>query len=96
MAYQALYRKWRPSNFEEVKGQDHIVTTLKNQIEMNRIGHAYLFCGKIRLGCFRNWHRAVVRRAVYGEQTSEFPVSLLQNHPDINLKITEFVASLTD
>ena len=35
MAYQALYRKWRPSNFEEVKGQDHIVTTLKNQIEMN-------------------------------------------------------------
>lgn len=45
MAYQALYRKWRPSNFEEVKGQDHIVTTLKNQIEMNRIGHAYLFCG---------------------------------------------------
>ena len=43
MAYQALYRKWRPSNFEEVKGQDHIVTTLKNQIEMNRIGHAYLF-----------------------------------------------------
>lgn len=49
---------------------------------------------KIRLGCFRNWHRAVVRRAVYGEQTSDFPVSLLQNHPDINLKITEFVANL--
>lgn len=49
---------------------------------------------KIRLGCFRNWHRAVVRRAVYGEPTSDFPVSLLQNHPDINLKITEFVANL--
>lgn len=45
MAYQALYRKWRPAGFEEVKGQDHIVTTLKNQIQMNRIGHAYLFCG---------------------------------------------------
>lgn len=45
MAYQALYRKWRPSGFDEVKGQDHIVTTLKNQIQMNRIGHAYLFCG---------------------------------------------------
>ncbi len=45
MAYQALYRKWRPGTFEEVKGQDHIVTTLKNQIEMNRVGHAYLFCG---------------------------------------------------
>lgn len=49
---------------------------------------------KIRLGCFRNWHRAVVRRALYGEQTADFPVSLLQNHPDINLKITEFVANL--
>ncbi len=45
MAYQALYRKWRPDNFEEVKGQDHIVTTLQNQINADRIGHAYLFCG---------------------------------------------------
>ncbi len=51
---------------------------------------------KIRLGCFRNWHRAVVRRAGYGEPTSEFPVSLLQNHPDITLTFTDFVASLTD
>lgn len=49
---------------------------------------------KIRLGCFRNWHRAVVRRTAYGEATSDFPVSLLTNHPDINLKITEFVAAL--
>ena len=49
---------------------------------------------KIRLGCFRNWHRAVVRRAAYGEATSDFPVSLLTSHPDINLKITEFVAAL--
>ena len=45
MSYTALYRKWRPSNFDEVKGQDHIVTTLKNQIKNDRIGHAYLFCG---------------------------------------------------
>lgn len=45
MSYQALYRKWRPDNFEGVKGQDHIVTTLKNQINADRIGHAYLFCG---------------------------------------------------
>ena len=49
---------------------------------------------KIRLGCFRNWHRAVVRRAAYGKATSDFPVSLLTSHPDINLKITEFVAAL--
>lgn len=45
MSYTALYRKWRPDNFGDVKGQDHIVTTLKNQIRFDRIGHAYLFCG---------------------------------------------------
>lgn len=45
MAYQALYRKYRPSTFEEVVGQRHIVQTLKNAIVNNRIGHAYLFCG---------------------------------------------------
>lgn len=45
MSYTALYRKFRPDNFDDVKGQDHIVTTLKNQIKADRIGHAYLFCG---------------------------------------------------
>ena len=45
MSYTALYRKYRPQEFEDVKGQEHIVTTLKNQIEAGRIGHAYLFCG---------------------------------------------------
>ncbi len=45
MSYTALYRKFRPDNFEDVKGQDHIVTTLTNQIKASRIGHAYLFCG---------------------------------------------------
>lgn len=45
MSYTALYRKYRPDTFEDVKGQDHIVTTLKNQISAERIGHAYLFCG---------------------------------------------------
>ena len=41
----ALYRKFRPGEFEDVKGQDHISQTLQNQIKANRIGHAYLFCG---------------------------------------------------
>lgn len=45
MSYTALYRKFRPGLFEDVKGQEHIVTTLKNQIKANRIGHAYLFTG---------------------------------------------------
>ncbi len=45
MSYVALYRKFRPQTFEDVKGQDHIVTTLQNQIKSDRIGHAYLFTG---------------------------------------------------
>ena len=45
MSYMALYRKFRPDGFEDVKGQEHIVTTLQNQIKSDRLGHAYLFCG---------------------------------------------------
>ena len=45
LAYTALYREWRPKNFEDVVGQEHITTTLKNQIQNDRIAHAYLFCG---------------------------------------------------
>ena len=45
MSYTALYRKFRPDNFADVRGQDHIVKTLRNQILADRIGHAYLFCG---------------------------------------------------
>lgn len=43
--YQALYRQYRPKTFDEVLGQEHITTTLKNQIKSNNIGHAYLFAG---------------------------------------------------
>lgn len=45
MSYTALYRKFRPVSFDDVKGQDHIVTTLRNQIKAKRLGHAYLLCG---------------------------------------------------
>ena len=45
MSYQALYRKFRPETFDDVKGQDAIVTTLVNQLQSGRTGHAYLFCG---------------------------------------------------
>ena len=48
MSYTALYRKFRPGEFEDVKGQDHISKTLQNQIKADRIGHAYLFCGTVR------------------------------------------------
>ena len=45
MAYTALYRKFRPTSFAEMVGQEHITKTLKNQIIANRVGHAYLFSG---------------------------------------------------
>lgn len=45
MAYQALYRKWRPATFAEVIGQDAVVRTLRRQVETGRIAHAYLLCG---------------------------------------------------
>ncbi|MDO5557120.1 MAG: DNA polymerase III subunit gamma/tau [Clostridia bacterium] len=45
MEYTALYRKFRPLKFEDIVGQEHITTTLKNQIKSNRVGHAYLFNG---------------------------------------------------
>lgn len=45
MAYKALYREWRPMKFSEMVGQEHIKTTLRNQIMNNKAAHAYLFCG---------------------------------------------------
>ena len=51
---------------------------------------------KIRLGVFRDWHRAVIRKALHTEPTTEFPVSLLQSHPDIKIYCTHFVAHLPE
>lgn len=45
MSYKALYRKYRPSTFEEVVGQKHVVMTLQNAVKNNKLAHAYLFCG---------------------------------------------------
>jgi len=45
MAYKTLYRVYRPQKFNEVAGQEHIITTLKHAVEENKIAHAYLFCG---------------------------------------------------
>ena len=45
MAYQSLYRRYRSKTFQELVGQDHIVTALKNAVTENRVGHAYLFSG---------------------------------------------------
>ena len=45
MAYLSLYRQYRPTTFDDLIGQEHIVKTLTGQIQNDRIGHAYLFCG---------------------------------------------------
>ena len=45
MAYQVLYRKYRPKSFDDVYGQDHVTQTLRNELRMNRVHHAYLFTG---------------------------------------------------
>ena len=44
-AYQVIARKWRPQTFADVVGQDHVVRTLRNALERQRIAHAYLFVG---------------------------------------------------
>ena len=61
-------------------------------IGMNEIFHSR----KVRLACFRDWHRSVVRHAAYGDVSAHFPASIMQNHPDVLLRITEFVAALPD
>ena len=61
-------------------------------IGMSEIYHSR----KIRLGCFRDWHRSVVRHAAHGEISAHFPVTLLQEHPDALLRFTEFVANLPE
>lgn len=69
MSYMALYRKFRPDGFEDVKGQDAIVKTLKNQIKADRIGHAYLFCGTRGTG--KTTVAKIFAKAVNCEQTAD-------------------------
>lgn len=69
MAYQAIYRKWRPLVFDDIVGQTHITKTLKNQIQTGRIAHAYLFCGTRGTG--KTTAAKVFARAVNCENPQE-------------------------
>ena len=62
MEYTALYRKFRPLSFEGIVGQEHITTTIKNQVKVNRVGHAYLFTGC--RGCGKTSTAKVLSRAI--------------------------------
>ncbi len=62
MEYKALYRRFRPMTFGEILGQDHITTTLRNQVIAGRVGHAYLFTG-VR-GCGKTTSAKVLARAI--------------------------------
>ena len=62
MEYTALYRRFRPTTFREIVGQEHITTTLKNQVIADRVGHAYLFTGC--RGCGKTTSAKVLARAV--------------------------------
>ncbi|HQX75853.1 MAG TPA: DNA polymerase III subunit gamma/tau, partial [Thermoflexales bacterium] len=59
---QALYRKWRPQTFDDVVGQDHVTTTLKNQVATGRVGHAYLFTGS--RGCGKTTSARIFAREI--------------------------------
>ena len=69
MSYQALYRKYRPNNFKEVVGQEHIVSTLVNQVKANKIVHAYLFCGSRGTG--KTSTAKIFAKAINCENNSE-------------------------
>ena len=89
MAYIASYRKYRPSTFESVAGQQHIVTTLQNALKENRIAHAYLFCGPRGTGktsMARLFAKALNCEEGFGHQCNECPNCLAINkgaHPDV-------------
>lgn len=89
MSYKALYRTYRPTTFNEVYGQDHIVKTLTNALKENKIAHAYLFCGPRGTGkttMARLFAKALNCQKGFGHQCNICPNCLAINegtHPDV-------------
>lgn len=89
MAYKALYRTYRPTNFDEVAGQEHVVKTLMHAVEQHKIAHAYLFCGPRGTG--KTSIAKIFAKMVNCENTDHKPCGECENclavlngtHPDI-------------
>lgn len=89
MAYKALYRTYRPTNFDEVAGQQHIVKTLQNAVRQNKIAHAYLFCGPRGTG--KTTIAKIFAKAINCEAADDKPCLKCSNclavqdgsHPDV-------------
>lgn len=77
MAYKALYRTYRPDNFEEMAGQKHIVKTLENAIKQNQIAHAYLFCGPRGTG--KTSTAKIFAKAINCEASDNKPCGICDN-----------------
>lgn len=77
MAYKALYRTYRPDNFEEMAGQKHIVKTLENAIKQNQIAHAYLFCGPRGTG--KTSSAKIFAKAINCESSDNKPCGICNN-----------------
>ena len=67
MAYLAYYRMFRPTTFDEVVRQEHIVRILKNQIAGDKIGHAYLFCGPRGTGSGQDACKSVQKNRILSD-----------------------------
>jgi DNA polymerase III, gamma/tau subunits len=70
MNYQVLARKWRPQNFTEVVGQDHVVKSLINGLQHNRLHHAYLFTGTRGVG--KTTIARILAKAINCENLQDF------------------------
>ena len=89
MSYKALYRTYRPTTFDEVAGQKHIIKTLKNALSEKKIAHAYLFCGPRGTGkttMARIFAKALDCEEGFGVQCNKCPNCIAINegkHPDV-------------